>query len=114
MVNFFIKLYHFLQQRKFLFIGFLFILFLTLGYIATKLKFEEDITKLIPNSHKSEITNKVLQHVNFADKIIVYLEAKNNAGEDDLAEYAAAFIDSLENYKGNYIRKFKVELPMMK
>ena len=103
MDRFFIKKYHRLQKYKLLAFGLLLLVFIGLTFTASKLKFEEDITKLIPNSEKSDITNKVLQHVNFADKIIVYLETKTNGNEDDLTQYASALIDSLNTYKSEYI-----------
>ncbi len=104
MDNFFIKIYHSLQKHKLLAFGLMLLVFVGLTFTASKLKFEEDITKLIPNSEKSDITNKVLQHVNFADKIIVYLETKNNGNEDDLTQYASTLVDSLNNYKDDYIK----------
>jgi len=110
MDNFFIKIYHSLQKQRLLVFGLLLLVFIGLAYTASKLKFEEDITKLIPNSEKSDITNKVLQHVNFADKIIVYLETKNKGNEDDLTQYASTLVDSLNNYKSGYIKTIQGEI----
>ena len=51
---------------------------------------------MIPSSEKANITQKVLEQVNFADKTIFYLE-RNEAGTvDDLTQYASQFIDSLQ------------------
>ncbi len=110
MDNFFIKIYHSLQKQQLLAVGLLLLVFAGLAFTASKLKFEEDITKLIPNSEKSDITNKVLQHVNFADKIIVYLEVKNKGNEDDLTQYASTLVDSLNNYKSGYIKAIQGEI----
>ena len=110
MDRFFIKIYHSLQKQKILAFGLLLLVFIGLIFTASKLKFEEDITKLIPNSEKADITNKVLQHVNFADKIIVYLETKTNGNEDDLTQYASALIDSLNTYKSDYISSIQGQI----
>ncbi|MBJ2173082.1 MMPL family transporter [Aureibaculum sp. A20] len=105
MDNFFYKTYRVLQKQKILFASIFLLLLFLLGFLASKLQFEEDITKLIPNSEKSDITNKVLQHVKFADKIIVYLEVKNDADADDLSAYASEFVDSIQKQTGNYIKE---------
>lgn len=107
MGKFFYRLYHLIQKRKTLSAIFFLLLLSLLVFLALKLKFEEDITKLIPNSEKSEITNKVLTNVNFADKIIVYLEAKKDANADDLTNYANEFIDSVQNRTSDYIKEIQ-------
>ncbi|WP_238988384.1 MMPL family transporter [Aureibaculum marinum] len=107
MGDFFYKIYKLLQKQKVIWTAFLLLFVLLLVYFASNLKFEEDITKLIPNSEKSDITNKVLKNVNFADKIIVNIEAKNDANANDLIEYATEFIDSTINKSGNYIKEIQ-------
>ncbi|MET2985333.1 efflux RND transporter permease subunit [Aureibaculum conchae] len=107
MDKFFYQLYQLFQKRKALFATFFLLLLFLLGFLASKLQFEEDITKLIPNSEKSDITNKVLQNVNFADKIIVYLEAKKEANANDLTNYASEFIDSVQLQSGDYIKEIQ-------
>ena len=110
MDRFFIKIYHTLNRRKLVSLGLLLLMFVGLVFTASKLKFEEDITKLIPNSEKADIANKVLQHVKFADKIIVYLEVKKNGTEDDLTQYASVFVDSLNQYKEEYISSIQGQI----
>ena len=41
---------------------------------ASKINFEEDITRIIPKSDKSDVTAKVLQQLKFSDKITVIIE----------------------------------------
>ncbi|MCF6346973.1 MAG: MMPL family transporter [Flavobacteriaceae bacterium] len=110
MDNFFIQIYNTFHKKKVLGFGLLLILFLLLGFIASKLQFEEDITKLIPSSEKSNITSKVLEHVNFADKIIVYLETGKENNEDNLTQYASEFIDSLRTNCSSYISEIQGEI----
>jgi len=107
MDNFFIHIYHTFQKKKALGLILLLTLFLLLGFIASKLQFEEDITKLIPSSEKSNITSKVLEHVNFADKIIVYLETTKEHNEENLTQYAAEFVDSLKASCSPYITEIQ-------
>ncbi len=110
MDNFFIHIYNTFHKKKVLGIGLLLALFLLLGFIASKLQFEEDITKLIPSSEKSNITSKVLEHVNFADKIIVYLETDKENNEDNLTQYASEFVDSLKVSCSPYISEIQGEI----
>ena len=107
MDKFFYQLYLRIQKQKIVWATLLFILLIIFGFLASKLQFEEDITKLIPNSEKSDLTNKVLKNVNFADKIIVYLEAKNDANADDLTDYAREFVDSVQNQSDEFIKEIQ-------
>ncbi|MDY7393860.1 MMPL family transporter [Aureibaculum sp. 2210JD6-5] len=107
MDDFFYKIYRVFQKQKVLFFGFFLLLLFLLGFLASKLQFEEDITKLIPTSEESDITNKVLKNVNFADKIIVYLETQNDADANDLSTYASEFIDSIQQQTGDYIKEIQ-------
>ena len=110
MDKFFLSIHDWLKKRK------LFSLLILVGLVtllvltASKLKFEEDISKLIPTSETSEITNKVLKQVNFADKIVVYLEAKTEGNKNDLTDYASKFIDSLTTNCGEYISEIQGKL----
>ena len=40
-------------------------------YGLSQLRFEEDITKVLPQNDKTNLTSKVLKQLNFADKISV-------------------------------------------
>ena len=65
------------------------------GYFASQIKFEEDITKLIPTNDKADVTAKVLKQLNFADKITVIFKLDKNGTEEDLKEMATIFSDSV-------------------
>jgi 1-acyl-sn-glycerol-3-phosphate acyltransferase len=55
------------------------------------MNFEEDISKLIPSNENSETINRVLQNVNFADKIVINIHSQT---ENNL-EAVQAYTDSL-------------------
>lgn len=63
-----------------------------LGYWASRIKFEEDVSKLIPSSEDSETVNLVLKNVNFADKIVVNV----SSAKDDNSAQLQAYADSLD------------------
>ncbi|WP_452227152.1 MMPL family transporter [Lacinutrix cladophorae] len=100
----FYKIHQRIASQKPLSIGILLALFVGLFFLASNIKFEEDITKLIPQSEKSSEAQKVLKQVNFADKIIVNIQRKENGNTDDLTNYASQFIDSISNSSEAYIK----------
>lgn len=80
------------------------LVFVALGFLVSKIHFEEDISKLIPISNENKDLGRVLKTVNFTDKIIVNIQRSENADSDDLVEYAGEFIDSLQNQSGEYVK----------
>ena len=76
---------------------------LVFGFFASRLKFEEDITKLIPTNDKTDVTAKVLKQLNFADKTTVIFKLEKNGSAEDLKEMATAFSDSVSKSCKPYI-----------
>ncbi|WP_418513026.1 MMPL family transporter [Corallibacter sp.] len=107
MANLFYNIYKTISLKKR--VGFLvaIVIFLGLGYLASFITFEEDITKLIPTNNKNSQAQKVLKTVNFADKIIVNFTKETNGSVDDLTSYASEFIDSLKTTSGDYYTKIQ-------
>ena len=96
MGNNFYDLYAFMTKRKFISAGIVIAIALFLGFFASRITFQENINQLIPSNDKSGVTSKVLDQVNFADKITIIISAKGNGSADNLTEYANVFIDSLD------------------
>ena len=104
MDNFFYNIYQFLFRRKLVAFFITISLFIGLFFTASKIKFEEDITKLIPTKDTTSDFQKVLKTVNFADKIIVNISRKENGSLTDLTNYASQFIDSITKKSSNYFK----------
>ncbi|MFC7357932.1 MMPL family transporter [Jejudonia soesokkakensis] len=104
MGSFFLKIYRFFKARLFLFgvVGVL--LFAGLVFIASKIVFEEDISKLIPTTSENEQLQKVLNTANFSDKIIVNISKEDNGFTEALTQYATIFLDSISRTAANYIK----------
>lgn len=100
----FYKLYIHIAAHKLLSLSIALILFISLGYLASRLEFEEDITKLIPQNEKSSEAQKVFKHVNFADKIIVNIQRQKDGSVSDLITYAQTFIDSVTKSSNHFIK----------
>lgn len=107
MDNFFYSIYHYFARRRLVGAIGLLGLLAFLVYFASKIQFEEDISKLIPTNSKTEEIQKVLKSVNFADKIIVNISRQPEASIDDLTRYAEQFIDSITQRSANHIKEIQ-------
>ncbi len=96
MHQFFLSLYKFAYKNKFRSIGIALVVLFLLGFFAHKISFQENINQLIPSSEQSSITAKVLDQVNFADKITIIISSKNNGSSEELTQYANQFLDSID------------------
>ena len=92
MKNLLLRAYDFFQKRRTLFYTLTVLLFVLLGIIASRIKIEEDITRILPNGKQAQQINKLLKQSRYADKIIVKVKA-TGAGEP---EQLIAVTDSLE------------------
>jgi 1-acyl-sn-glycerol-3-phosphate acyltransferase len=107
MNNSLFNLFTFCNKNKFLSAGIGIALFLFLGFFANQISFEENINQLIPSSDQSGVTTKVLDQVNFADKITIIVSSEKAGSPDDLTDYANAFIDSLDASSSPFIKKIQ-------
>lgn len=107
MGKWFFKRYQFLLKNK-VGSGLLLLLVLFgLAFFVSKIRFEEDISKLIPINEDAKNLQKVLKTVNFTDKIIVNIHRSDSAKIEDLTEYATEFLDSLNTETGDYIKNIR-------
>ncbi|WP_378175353.1 1-acyl-sn-glycerol-3-phosphate acyltransferase [Aquimarina sp. SS2-1] len=106
MHKFFLSIYQYIRQHKLISWPIIVGVFAVFAFLASNIGFEEDITRLIPNSDKSEITQKVLKTVSFADKIVVNI-ANKGENPDDLTAYASVYIDSINAHLSKYVDKIQ-------
>jgi 1-acyl-sn-glycerol-3-phosphate acyltransferase len=97
----FFKTYQFISKNKALSALASLLLLGVLAFFASKIQFEEDISKLIPLNSKTKEVQKILKTVNFTDKIIVNIQRQPDGTVEDLTHYASQFLDSIaKNSKG--------------
>jgi len=99
----FIAIHFFVVRNKWLSVGIAALFLLVFGLFAARIFFEEDITRLIPKSERTDETAKVLSQLNFADKITVIINAQNAATPEDLTQAATVLLDSLQG-SSEYIK----------
>lgn len=103
MTKSFVEIYDKVKKTKIIFFAFVFLFLSGCFYVATKINFEEDITRIIPKGEKNDITAKVLQQLNFSDKITVMIEAQNEPSKENLSTVANNFLDTV-TYYNEYIK----------
>lgn len=106
MIIFFYSIFQFFRTRKLAFFVGVVIVLGMLGYWASRINFEEDISKLIPSNEDSEQINRVLQNTNFSDKIIINISSENPGNLNQLQTYADELTDSLST-QSDYIQKIQ-------
>ena len=107
MGNWFFKVYQFLQKNRIASAIPLLLVLFGLVFLVSKIRFEEDISKLIPINSNNQDFQKVLKTVNFTDKVIVNIHRSDSSEIEDLTEYASEIIDSLEAHSATYIKNIR-------
>ncbi len=96
MSGIFIHIYQYFSERKNLFRLFL-LLFLLIGLgLASQLRMEEDISRVIPADPKVKRLNTVFQNSKFSEKIIINLSLKDTSRTPD-ADVLGLFGDTLHD-----------------
>lgn len=104
MDSFFYRTYQFFLRRKWLGLIVVLLFLLGLSALVAKIKFEEDITKLIPVNSENEAYQRVLKTLQFTDKVIVNVKLDGEGSVDDLTQYASQFLDSLQANIQGYVK----------
>ena len=102
-----IQIYHFFEKRRLAFFIVLISSFLLLGYFAMQVRFEEDISRILPRDKKIEKLNQVFQNSKFMDRLVVTVSLKDTsaADPDSLVAYAGDLAKKLQEKLKSYIRK---------
>ena len=83
---FFLLLYDFFRNKRFLFFSLIVLIFLAAGYLASRLTFEEDITKMISGvDNKADIT-RIVEQSKILDRIVINFSLADTAALPDTEE----------------------------
>lgn len=110
----FLFFYQFFEKRRGLFWGVLVLGFLTTGFFAAQLRLEEDISKVLPRSRKTESLNQVFQNSRFVDRLVITVSPKDSTAAlspDSLVAFAEAFAQRADEKLKPYLGKtaYKVD-----
>ena len=80
--------------------------------LVSKLKFEEDITRMLPSDEKIQRVSRVSQKINFMDKLIINISFRDStmSRPQDLIRFADQLYDSLINYQPEYIKDINYQV----
>ena len=86
--------------------------FLVLGFFALRVKFEEDISKILPKDKKIEKLNQVFNNSKFMDKLVVTISLKDSTATepDSLVSYADNFVEKINADLGTLVGKINAKV----
>lgn len=90
MGKFFIHIYNYFERHKGLMYTTLIIWVAVMAFFASKIRFEENITRIFPNTENSENIIKVFDNLRVKDKIVVMFSADDPEKTDDALLIAGA------------------------
>ena len=108
MSDLFVGVYSFLSNRKKLFFLLTAIFFFGLLFLASRITFEEDISKSINNQSRPDMAGFVLKNMTITDKLIINISNTDTTkppDPDQLVEIGQNLVDSLNEFiSANLIR----------
>lgn len=107
MGNLFFRTYQRIANNKGISVLFLILVVAGLSLLALNIRFEDDITALIPANEETKRIQKVLKSISFTDKVIVNIEKTPDATIDELTQYASDFMDSIQKSHSNDIQNIQ-------
>ncbi len=111
----FLSLHHFFSRNKTVFFITVAALFALVGYFASRLQFEEDISRMIPTDEKTNRASFILRNSKFADRLVLNISQVDTAAEanpDQLTSYAEALVQQLDSiYKPSHISEITATVP---
>ncbi|MDO4228214.1 MAG: 1-acyl-sn-glycerol-3-phosphate acyltransferase [Capnocytophaga sp.] len=102
-----VKIYQFISRNRLLSFGLLFIWGVIATLLVSKLRFEEDITRILPQNEKTSLTSKILKQLNFADKVSVIINKEPNGTLTDIQALADELRDSITSQMGTHITEIQ-------
>ena len=91
----FYSLYSFFQKRQSLFVLLILVVCGILGFYASKIKLEEDITRFVPQDKNSKAINSILDNLKSKDKLVIHFTASNPTLIDSLIQKSDVFYNNL-------------------
>lgn len=107
-----LHIYEFFEKRQTALYIVFGVIFLLAAWFASRVKFEEDISKILPKDKKIEKLNEVFQNSKFMDKLVVTVSLKDTsaAQPDSLIAYTDELSENIEKTLTPYIGKLSVKV----
>ncbi len=107
-----VRIYNYFAKHRTVFFITFGTCFLLLGYFALQVKFEEDISKILPKDKKTEKLNEIFQNSKFIEKLVITVSLKDTTAQqpDSLVAYADDFAARVQNDLTPYISKINYKV----
>lgn len=109
LARFFLSIYHGLSRSKWLAWTLMLVSFAVFAFYASKVEFEEDISKLLPESDSESYASLAFNDLKVKDKIFIQLVPRDSLSKDEFTEYLTDFAmrlkeaDSATHYIDNML-----------
>ncbi len=113
MSNLFNALYELFQKFRISFIFLILIIFGSSAYLVTKIKFEEDITRMLPSDENIQRISMVSQNINFMDKLIINIALSDttlNSDPQKLIDFADQLNAKISIYQPELIKDINYQV----
>lgn len=113
MGKFFVGIYNFFSGNKRWLWGCTIVSFLVSGILASRIRLEEDITRILPQDKTLDKLQQVFNDSRFADKLVITVSQKDTTQEaqpDSLTAFAAALTSRAGTQLQPYIRQFQAQV----
>lgn len=93
-----------------LFYGTTAVVFLLLALAASRIRVEEDIARMLPDSEQTEQINRIFRHSRFYDRIIVKVKGNETTTPEQLIGLADSLESQLQSTYSSHIAEIKVRV----
>ena len=100
-------IYRFYDKRRIALYSSFILLLALFGWFASRVRFEEDISRILPNDKKIGKLNEVFQNSKFMDKLAITVSLKDSSatGTDSLVAYADSLVAGIRTHLSPFIKK---------
>ena len=102
MEKIFLPIFNFFKKRRVALYALFFSILIFSGYFASKIKLEEDISKILPHDEKIQKLNEVFQDSKFLDRLVVTISSADSTKDPEP--------DSLVAFANVLVKKIKEDL----
>lgn len=95
LARFFLSIYRALSRSKWIVWSLMLFSFVVFAFFASKIEFEEDISKLLPESDSESFASLAFNDLKVKDKIFIQLVPRDSLPQEELSAYMSDFAESL-------------------
>src|SRR4051812_7520941 len=112
MAKFFLSIYRFFNKSRIIFFVTMISVFAICVFFAMRIKFEEDISKILPSDKNISKLNEVFQNSKFVDKLTFTISMQDTTAvsPDSLVQFADTLVSALQQNVNKYIRKINYRI----